>query len=270
MDDFFRQNLGSLRGSEAKLLITVWALGTLPNPELMRISGVRDRKTFYDGLRRLREVGFLGEVGKTNSTSWKILPPGWESQPVQPEPRESWWGNPTSRLEKPTQGLDKPTSRLEKPTQGLENPTDDIQAAITLADEMDAEGDERNLHSPFQIRRKRQIELIQQAWSQLFNEDLNPLAAKQLLQTAHSQATDVYGAMVAAAERNVQYKQAYVKKMLEGNASKPAASVLHKNVYKSDGDGPGDLRPVTEEMRKSWDELGRKFKASGILDDWEL
>ena len=31
-------------------------------------------------------------------------------------------------------------------------------------------------------------------------------------------------------ERNVQYKQAYVKKMLEGNASKPAATVLHKNM----------------------------------------
>lgn len=269
MDDFFRQNLASLKGSEVKILIAMMIHGRRPNAELMRLSGITNRATYYGSLNHLRS---LGAIPGPHLRGWETLQNDGERFDFQtvggagttPDPvgKPYQQGNPTGGETQPKWG--------NQTRSGGETQPNDIESAIALADEMEADGDERDTRSPFQVRRKRQIELIQQAWRQLFNEDLNPLAAKQLLQTAHSQATDVYGAMLAAAERNVQYKQAYVKKMLEGNASKPAATVLHKNMHKADSDGPGDLRPVTQEQRDSWDEMDRKLKASGLLNGWDL
>ena len=279
MDDFFRQNLASLRGSELKIIVALLDSGQVATTELMRLTGVSDRKTFFAALARLQE---LGVVGKPNRLGWETRlawlgnqTERWGNQAVH---TYSQLGNPTTVAGKPNQDgretqpeqLGNHTEWVGKPNHdGLETPPESIEAAIALTDEMDAEGDERNPHSPFQIRRKQQIELIQQSWVELFHEELNSLAAKQLLQTARSQAADVYSAMVEAHERGVQYPRAYVNKILEGLARKTNQSTLHKNVHKPDGE-VRDLFPVTQEQRDAWDKAERRLKASGLLDNLEL
>ena len=68
MDDFFRQNLASLRGSDTKILVALMHCGQLVTADLKRITGISDRKTFFDSLHRLQE---LGVVGKPNQFGWE-------------------------------------------------------------------------------------------------------------------------------------------------------------------------------------------------------
>ena len=53
MDDFFRQNLASLSGSEAKVALAWMIAPGAPKPELMRISGVTHKQTFYHAYHTL-------------------------------------------------------------------------------------------------------------------------------------------------------------------------------------------------------------------------
>ena len=59
---------------------------------------------------------------------------------------------------------------LETQLEELGNPTDDLQTALAWADAMDASGDERRPNSPFQLRRKQQLSLIQKAWTETFGQ----------------------------------------------------------------------------------------------------
>ena len=142
-----------------------------PNAELMRISGVTHQATFYHGTTASAVGDLPAEVGrKPNLTSCANPKPSYENRTSSGSITEPGRGAETTpsgrqtlprkpyRWRNPTKGGEIQTRTVGKPNQTT------IESAIALADEMEADGDERDTHSPFQVRRKRQIELIQQAW----------------------------------------------------------------------------------------------------------
>ena len=141
---------------------------------------------------------------------------------------------------------------------------DNLEDAIADADAMPADGDERHPDSNFQLRRKRQIALLQQAWSSIFPEQtpLLPLTAKQWLAKARCEASTVLQAMQETASRdNVQSPRRYTDRIIEDVAKK-------RELTKREEQGElGTERPVTEAQRAEWDRMERLAKQFGI--DWE-
>lgn len=245
MDDFFRQNLASLSGSEAKLLLTMFAVGRTSNAELLRLSGVKDRKTFYDALHRLRDSGWMDMVGKYNLNSWQI----------QPE----WLGNPTIYHYPPLPQLDYPTKELEKPTEvvGEANQDDvslDFETALEAADGMPSDGDYRITTSNFMQRRKQQLQLLHEAWADLFKQEIASEALKELLQLSHGQSITIYYAMQKAADRKVEFPKGYIKKILQATPAKPEPAQEER-------------LPVTAEDRARWAENEKLL--AGYMSGWE-
>ena len=270
MEGFFRQNLASLKGGEAKLVLTLFTLGDLTSAELKRLSGVRDDKTFYDALRRLQEAGWVDRLGKSN---WKIQEnlekPSGKTQVSLEKPSEY----PAPSLEYPSPVyLEKPSALGKSKSDTLENPSEadevedpldrpvDMETAIARADMMDASGDERQPKSPFQIRRRRQLQLIHMAWTDAFGEDLNNTAAKELLQEARSQAQDVYDAIKSAEGRRPQYPLSYVRATIKNQVGKREST---------NGAVLGTNRPVTDQTRREW-EANDKLAQATYLKGWSL
>ncbi len=178
MEDFFRQQLASLSGSAAKVALAWMIAPSASKPELMRLSGVTHRGTFYRAWRSLE--GYLGA---------EIVPLTYQNRTVDVPFPNQVYHYPALPVPFPNQVYQNRTDDVPNPNQSAPNPNqEDIEAAIAQADGMDGSGDERQPTSPFQIRRKQQLTLIQQAWVDTFGQELTPLAAKELLQVAHSQA----------------------------------------------------------------------------------
>ena len=78
---------------------------------------------------------------------------------------------------------------------------------------------------------------------------------------------DVYQAMEAAHQHNAKYPFSYVKTILTGLAKKPVQTQARQD-RESEEAGVGLNRPVTAEMRKSWDEAEALLQKSGLLDGW--
>jgi hypothetical protein len=249
MEDFFRANLPKLSGSESKLVLTLLHVPEAweSESELKRLSGVTDRFTFRRARRRLAERGWFTYLEET------VQKPTVEEQKSTPLVAKA-----DTMLQKSTGMLQKPTPLVAKADMV---PTEDFETILAEADDMDGSGDERLSSSPFQKRRKQQMALLHQAWLDLFGMELAPIAAKELLQTARSQALDVYRAMQQAKDRGVEYPKAYVRKVLTELAKKPPTSAPTEL---------GDGRPVTDEMRKSWDKAEARIAKSGLLDGWDL
>ena len=258
MEDFFRANFATLKGSEVKVLFTLLELGVTqaPSAELMRLTGLTDRKTFYGALRNLEETGWLGwlRTRLENPTS------SWEIQPVELGNHTVVVGKPYSpQLEKPTTSRETQPERLENPTPGGETQPEDqtLEARIAQADALDASGLPTVAKSPYQQRRKRQCMLLQEAWTAVFPDDpVAPEAMLLFLQAAHDEASAVYQAMLEAVLHSVKHPKSYILAILRSPKKK--------------ADAQEELRPVPDEMRKAWIENERQLEASGWLNGWDL
>lgn len=103
-------------------------------------------------------------------------------------------------------------------------PQGSILSRIVQADHMDDTGDRSQRNSPFQARRKEQIAVLQEAFSEFWpNPDytLTESAAKQLLNLAGDCAEAVYEAMETASGRDLTgHPGNYVRGILRKQAEK--------------------------------------------------
>ena len=169
--------------------------------ELMRLSGVTGRTSFWRAYNTLEVLGLFQIRTDIVSIRDRSVP------------------NRDQHVPKEDQVFQIGTTAV--PEEDADVSDRDYEQEFIAADEMDADGDERQPKSNFQLRRKRQVQLIQEVWLSFFGEELNVLAAKELLQSAHSEAMDVYQAMLQAHERGVQYPRAYIRKIVEAVSREP-------------------------------------------------
>lgn len=94
--------------------------------------------------------------------------------------------------------------------------SDSLGDALAHADDMDADGDERTRGSNFQKRRKRQMELLQQAWAELMPEKpkLQDATMKHWLGLCDNNAFPVYEFIGEMAERKIESPIGYADKVL--------------------------------------------------------
>jgi hypothetical protein len=253
MDDFFRQNLALLTGTETKIAEAIRLEPDASKPELMRLCGITHRQSFYRAWKSLE-----AKVGSEMFTTLSTKPNQRvnKTEPVVTNPNHD--GNKTE----PGVPGDGNKTELMVTNPNQDDVSVDFYSALARADAMDSSGDERRAESPFQIRRKQQLTLLQEAWAGTFQQQIARNAAKELLQIADSQALDVYDAMQTAAERNPERPFSYVRAILKKGQTKPK--------QEREQEGGVIYRPVTEEMRRSWDQAEAEVMASGVLDGWSL
>ena len=163
-----------LKGSAAKVLLHLLAHRgeTLSNAEIMRGSGVHDRNTFFAAKRQLQDfelwenpdwffqtVGVIPHTVGGNTQTVGVIP----HTPALPE-------SPTTLI------VASPARALEP----LEEPRD-FQREAMQADLMDGSGDRNHLNSPYAARRAEQIRVLSDAFAEMFNRPLTPVAAKRWL-----------------------------------------------------------------------------------------
>ena len=245
---------------------------------LMRGAGIRDYRDFD---RAWAELGTKGLLDPQTRLVWAGPVPTTE----KPVPST---GAPVANTEKsvfttvspasvantapvPTTGFAvantaKSVASTEMSVASTAPDADNLEDAIADADEMPTDGDERNPKGNFQLRRKRQIALLQQAWTALFPQQtpLLDLTAKQWLSKARSEAATVLQAMQQTASRdNVQSPRGYIDRIIEDVAKK-------RELAKREEQGElGDARPVTSEMRARWAKAEEYATLLGINEDDE-
>jgi hypothetical protein len=248
--------------------------GWKPKAALMRGCGICDYRDFDRAWNELLGKGLLdpqtrmvwpGPVTSTEksvfSTVWPV--PTTEKSVTSTEVYTTVTStDPVANTEKSVPSTGKSVTNTEKSVASTDVSILNVELDLREADEMPADGDERDMSSNFQLRRKRQLLLLEQAWMLLFPKQnlLQPLTAKQLLIAARSSAMTVFEAMQKAADRGVEYPLGYTKKIIEELAKKKPVEPVEL----------GTDRPVTPEMRASWaksEEYARKLGITWEDDD---
>lgn len=124
----------------------------------------------------------------------------------------------------------------------MQSPDSTLEDKLAAADMMEADGDERLARSHFQMRRKVQRTLLQQAWADLFpsQNKLIDSTANDMLAAARNESIEVYAAMQVAVENKATSPLSYVRAVINKRASEklareaadsaPTTRVIHEHI----------------------------------------
>lgn len=181
-----------------------------------------------------------------------------------------------------TSSLPAVSEQSDDDYEGVEPPT--IEYSLYLVDRMPADGDETNPHSRFQIRRRKQMEVLRRAWSATFPEQnkLIDATVKKWLTYADNSAARVFEAMQATEQqpKKIAYPLTYIEKILvagrderlkrEAIESAPVQKVIHIH-----DDAPGIHRREENEqeredrlegVRSLWERARYKYNQASLLE----
>ena len=279
----------NLKGSEAKLLLHLLRRnGELgPISELMRCSGVNDRRTFFLARKKLQGYGWW-----TNPTTF--FQPNAETQPQEPNQLD----NPTTLTTpvvaipnhiNPTtyatndeavvtalQHAQVLTARREPETPVLNVPQfteeKDWHSEAMQADLMEMGEKTNQRNTPFWHRRQAQMQVLQGAWKEMFGRELTNDAAKDLLNLADDYAEEVLDAMDATKARgNIQSPLGYIRSTFrnrrkESRQQQTPSSVRPVSIDKPESADTSDdnyYRPTPPDVQRKID----KLRALGLLKE---
>jgi hypothetical protein len=221
----------------ARLLIRLLEISGVneSREEMMAAASIRSRSQFFGAQAELRRRGFLNEDGS---------------------------------LEFAGQHIDTGSPLVLAPFRAPKVPVvlsgDTPRQRSVEVDLMDASGDQARPGTPFQIRRKAQIEFIQDLWVDSFHAPVSVAEAKILLNLAGNYTEDILDRVeeVLAKPKKIDWPLGYIKAILKKNqAAEVASSAPAKTIDDEYGEiVPDDVRvpdAKTEETRQILKALGK-------------
>lgn len=205
--------LPEMGGNEAKLLLhqLLSQGGKKTNDELMRETGISNRRTFFRAKAFLVERGWLHpchQTGYTHDTSDTHV----TTQQVTPMSPGYTDVTPTGYTHDTGYTGDTPTGTEIQPPE-----SDNWRARLAEADRMPGSTATDKAHDPaFRARRETQVKLLQSTWKALLGQDLTIQAAKGLLQLADDWSEDILDKIEEVQARgNIQSPLTYIRRIFE-------------------------------------------------------
>lgn len=170
---------------------------------------------------------------------------------------------PLTEVTKSAATVDTPMTEVTTSEATVDTPLTEVTTSSTkplrvrcfVADQMDGSGDMMDTKSPFQVRRRVQMELVQEMWSTLFpaHHPLTSKSIKEFLNAMDNCCADILIEMERVAERvpNLQDPMSaalgYMKRVFE---SKPKTVVVDQSKPSGDLSNQFSKAPSKSEIRE--------------------